>query len=81
MVEGDISLALDGYSSSFTTYELEPGIYNFKDLSKAVFNVLQPEHVVFNNSVDIELDDITMKTKLVVSLGNITVRFFEKSFY
>ena len=47
--------------SSFITYETEPRIYTFKIFSKAFFKVLQPEYELFNNLVDIELDDITMK--------------------
>ena len=31
--------------------------------------------------IDIEYDDITTKTKLVVRSGNITIRFDEKSFF
>ena len=34
LAEDDIRLVLDGYTSSFTTRELEPGIYTFKNLSK-----------------------------------------------
>ena len=41
MVENDIRMVLDEYKSSFVTYELEPGIYTFKDCSEAVFNILQ----------------------------------------
>ena len=66
MLEDDIKLVLDEYSSNFITYELELGIYIFKDLSKSVFNFLQPEYPASSNVIVIELDDITMKTKLVV---------------
>ena len=44
LVEDDIKLVLDEYKSSFFTYELEHGIYTFKDLSEALFNILQPEY-------------------------------------
>ena len=81
LVEDDIRLVLDEYNSSFFTYELEPGIYTFRDLSGALFNILQPEDEVFNNSVDIEFDDFTMKPKLVVRSGIIAIRFDEKSFF
>ena len=40
LVEDDIKLVLDEYNSSFITYELEPGIYTFKDISEALFNIL-----------------------------------------
>ena len=33
LVEGHIKLVFDDYTSSFITYELEPGIYTFKDIS------------------------------------------------
>ena len=36
LVEDDIRLVLDQYTLSFITYELEPGIYTFKDLSEAL---------------------------------------------
>ena len=32
LVEDDIKLVLDEYYSSFISYELEPGIYTFKDI-------------------------------------------------
>ena len=43
LVEDDIRLVLDEYNSSFITYELEPGINTFKDLSEALLKILQPE--------------------------------------
>ena len=36
LVEDDIKLVLDEYNSSFITYEFEPGIYSFKDISEAL---------------------------------------------
>ena len=66
LVEDDFRLVLDQYNFSFDTYELEPGIYTFQNFSKALFNMLQPEYELSNNSIDIDYDDITMKTKLVV---------------
>ena len=59
----------------FITYDLEAGIHTFKDLSKALFNNLQPEFELFNNSVVSEFDDITMKTKWIVISGFIAIRF------
>ena len=78
LVEGDIRLVLDEYNSSFNTNELETGIYTFKDISEALFNILRAEYRIYNNSVDIEYDDITIKTKLVETLGIIAIRFDEK---
>ena len=76
----DIRLVLDDYISNFITHELEQGLYNFEDLSKALFKILEPEYELFNSSVLIELDDITMKTILVVRRGIIDIRFDEKLF-
>ena len=81
LVEDDIKLVLDEYNSSFITYELDPGIYTFKDISEALFNILQSEYPGPSNVIDIEYDDITMKTKLVVRDGIIAIRFDEKSFF
>ena len=81
LVEDQFRLVLDEYISNFITYELEPGIYSFKDISEAPFNNLKPEYELFNKSVDIEFDDITMKTKLVVRSGIIVIRFDEKSYF
>ena len=60
LVEDDIKLVLDEYNSSFITYELDPGIYTFKDISKALFNILQSEYPGPSNVFDIEYDDIPM---------------------
>ena len=71
---------LDKHSSSFITYEIQPSIYTFKDLSEALSRFLQSEYEENYNAIDIEVDDITRKTKLVVRSGNIAIRFDEKSF-
>ena len=81
LVEDDVKLFVDEYNSSFITYELDPGIYFSKDISKALFNILQSEYPGASNVVDIEYDDITMKTKLVVKSGSKAIRFDEKSFF
>ena len=81
LVEDDVKLVLDEYNSSFITYELEPGIYTFKDISEALLNILQIEYPGPSNVIDIEYDDITMKTKLVVRSGIIAIGFDEKSFF
>ena len=80
LAEDDIKLVLDEYNSSFITYELEPGIYSYRDISETLFNILQSEYPGSSNVIDIEYDDITMKTKLVVRSGLIAIRFDEKSF-
>ena len=81
LVEDDIRLVLDKYYSSFITYELVPGVYNFRDLSEPVFTILQPEYPAFSNVIVFEFDDINKKTKLVVGDGNIATRFDENSFF
>ena len=68
LVQDDLRLVSDEDLSRFNTYELKTCIYTFKEFSKALFNIPQPEYAKFNNSVDIEFDDIIMKTKLVVRL-------------
>ena len=81
LVEDDVKLVLDEYNSNFITYELEPGFYTFKDVSEALFKILQSECPGLRNVIDIEYDDITMKTKLVVRSGIIAIRFDEKPFF
>ena len=81
LIEDDIKLVLDEYNSSFITYEVEPGIYIYKDISEALFNILQSEYPQSNSEILIRLDDVTRKTKLVVNSGIIAVRFDEKSFF
>ena len=77
LIEDDIKLVLDEYNSSFITYELEPGIYTFEDISEALFNNLRSKYPGPSNVIDIEYDDITMKTKLVVRSGIIAISFDE----
>ena len=81
LVQDDVRLVLDEYISSFITDELEVGIYNFNDLSEVLFNILQSEYPGPSNVIDSEIDDISMKTKLVVSAGILAIRFDQKSFF
>ena len=81
LVEDDIKLVLDEHNSNFITYKLTPGIYTFKDISETLFNILPSENPGPGNVIDIEYDDITMKTKLIVRYGIIAIRFDEKSFF
>ena len=81
LVEDDNKLVLDEYNSSFIIYELEPGIYSYKENSEALFYILQSEYPQSNSEILIRLDDVTRKTKLVVNSGIIAVRFDEKSFF
>ena len=81
LVEDDIKLVLDEYNSSFIKYEVSPGIYTFNDVSGALFKILRSEYPEPSNVIDIEYNDINMKTKLVLKSGIIAVKFDEKSFF
>ena len=74
-------MVLDEYISSFYTYELQPGIYTFKDISEALFNILQPENPGPSNVIVIEFNDITRKAEIMVKSGIIALRFDEKPFF
>ena len=81
LVQDDIKLVIDEYNSSFVTYELDPGIYTFEDISEALFNILEYEYPESDSKVIIEFGDITRKTKLIVRPGIIAIKFDEKSFF
>ena len=81
MIEDDIRLVLDEYNSSFITYDLEPAIYTFENLSQAFLSFLQPEYPGSSTVSDFEFDDITKKTKLIVGSGKIAIRFDENSLF
>ena len=81
LVEDDIKLVLDEYNSSFITYELQPCIYTFKDISEVLLNFLQSEYKGEINKIVVEFDDITTKTKLNVRPEIIAIRFDKKWFY
>ena len=81
LIEDDVKLVLDEYNSSFITHELEPGIYSYREISEALFKILQLEYPSSDSKILIRLDDITRKTKLVVGSGIIAKRFDEKSFF
>ena len=81
LVEDDIKLVLDEYNSNFVTYELDPGIYSYKDIAIALYYILQSEYPSSGSEILIRLEDITKKTKLVVRFGIIAIRFDEKSFF
>ena len=81
LVDDDIKLVLDEYNSSFITYEISPVIYTFIDFFEALFSILQFEYAEPSTVIDIEYDDINMKTRLAVRRGIIAMRFYEKSFF
>ena len=81
--EEDIHLILKEYNSRFITYELTPGIYSIQDISDTIHTF--SGHM---ESIQIEYDDISMKTKIILKyiggrkmfvLG--TLRFDERSFF
>ena len=59
--EKDIQLILKEYNSYFMTYELTPGIYSIQDISDTIYNFC-----VNNESMKVEYDDISMKTKIIL---------------
>ena len=61
--------------------ELQPGIYTFKEVSEALLSFLQVEYPGSINVINIEFDDITKKTELIVGEGIKAIRFDEKSFF
>ena len=81
LIEDDIKLVLDEYNSSFITYEVEPGIYSYREISEALFYILQSEYPQSGSEILIRLDDVTRKTKLIVNGGIIAIRFDENSLF
>ena len=81
LVEYDVRLVLGEHNSSFVTYELQPGSDTFKDISEALYNILQLEYPESSGETVIEFNDMTRKTKLVVKFGIIAIRFTERSFF
>ena len=77
--EGDSQLILKQNISNFVTHKITPGIYSIEDISHAVYTMGDHE-----GTLQIEYDDITMKTKLILKrFGGAfrTLRFNEKSFF
>ena len=78
LVDDDIRFVSDEKNSSFVTYEIEPSMYTFKDLSEALFNILQPQYPASSSVSVFEFNDNTIKNKLVVRSGFIAIRFEKK---
>ena len=53
LVEDDIRLVSDEYNPSFTTYDLQPGIYTFKGNSEALLKILQSDFEGYHNTINI----------------------------
>ena len=67
--------------SSSTTNEVTKVIFTFEDLSDVLTRISQLGFAGFNNLIDIEFIDISMKTKLIVRPDIRASRFDEKSFF
>ena len=82
--EEDIQLILKEYNSHFITYELTPGIYTIQDISDAIQTFSGHKEII-----EIEYDDISMKTKIILKFKNNekglfalgTLRFDDRSFF
>ena len=81
--EKDIQLILKEYNSHFIIYELTPGIYTIQDISDAVHTFSGHSEII-----QIEYDDINMKTKIILKFVNDevgfalgTLRVDERSFF
>ena len=82
--EEDIQLILKQYNSLLITYELTPGIYIIQDISHAVHTFSRHSEII-----QIEYDDISMKTKIILNFKNNergmfglgTLRFDERSLF
>ena len=79
LIEDDIRLVLDKYNTSFITYDKQPGIYTFKDVSGVLLRILQPENPGFSNATYFEIDHIIMKSKLVV-MPDFKAKILDKDF-
>ena len=81
--EEDSQLILKEYNSYSITYELTPGIYSIQDISDTIHTF--SGHM---ETIQIEYDDISMKTKIILKyIGGLkrvvlgTLRFDERSFF
>ena len=63
VIEDDIKLVLDEYNSSFITYELEPGIYSYREISLALFFIFFNLNI-HNLAVKFSLDLMMLPEKL-----------------
>ena len=61
LVEDDIKFCLVKWRSGLITYEIQPGIYTFNDVSEALYNILQPEYPASSSKIVMQVHDITRK--------------------
>ena len=80
LIEDDIRLVLDKYNSCFIASEITSGIYTFKDHSELLLRNSQLGFDGFNNSANNEFNDISMRSKMIVTPDIIALWFDEKSF-
>ena len=57
LIEVDVKLVLDEYNSSFFTYESEPGIFSYREISEALFKIfnMNIHHLTAIISLDLML--------------------------
>ena len=90
--EDDIQIILKQYNSKLITCEISPGIYTFKDFSEVLPRGFEKELEIRgeiqpntkydkSDSIIIECDNNTMRTKLIVRYEINALRFEEKSFF
>ena len=70
--EDDIQLVFNQYNSFFLTYEIPAAVYSIEEISEALYTMAD------RGTLQIEYDDISMKTKLILSLF-VMIRFNEKT--
>ena len=79
MIEETVQSISKQYNSHFNTQEIFPGIYTVDYISEAVYTKNDHE-----GTIQIKYDDISMKTKLILTRFGLTVgvlRFVEISFF
>ena len=80
MVEDHISLVLYEYIYFFIFHEIIPGVYTLKNLSEVVSRNSQLGFDGFSNSIDIEFNDVSIKSKLILRPEFFALRVDGKSF-
>ena len=80
LVEINIWLVLGQYKSNCANFEILHGIYTLNHLFQIFLRNLQLEFDGDDNGINIEIDDHSMKIKLVVGSSFLTTKFDEKSF-
>ena len=90
--EDDFQLILKQFISKFITNEFSPSLYTFKDISEVLSRGFEKEFEIRgeiqpntkydkSDSIIIECDNNTMKTKLIIVYEINALRFDDKSFF